>query len=99
MRFFSVSSLLVFLSGLAAGAALVGTLARAELSPPATTGMEEETPVPDITYQHELVSIKPLGRHPELFATMLEERSREGWELCAVTQIADFAIFKRAVRR
>ncbi|MAE70994.1 MAG: hypothetical protein CME06_11075 [Gemmatimonadetes bacterium] len=85
----------LFLTGFATGALLSAPFAGAELSPPATSGMEPALGPPGTTYRYEMVSIKPLGRHPELFATLLEERGKAGWELCAVTQIADYAVFMR----
>ncbi len=91
----TIAASALFLTGLTTGALLAGSLAGAELSPPATSGMEPELGPPESTYRYELVSIKPLGRHPELFATLLEERGKAGWDLCAVTQIADYAVFKR----
>lgn len=82
--------LTLFAAGVVAGIVLGAQLlpARAELSPPATLGT-------GAAFEYEIVTLKPVGRHPEELAELLDERGRQGWQLQTLTQVSDLAVFMR----
>ncbi len=76
-----------------------GGIARAELSPALTAAaMATASGAETTAWEYEMVKTKPVSRHAEELAGLLEERGRDGWRLAAVTQISDYAIFERAKR-
>jgi hypothetical protein len=92
--------LLLFASGVACGLAVSLALApaSAQISPPATLGSTTGRVDADPTgrsYEYEVVTLKPVGRHPEELAELLAERGQAGWQLQTLTQVSDLAVFMR----